>query len=371
MRKVIVGLLLLMLPLAGYGQTVVEMGIDQLLNLVTAVADTLISDGVDAAAEVLAQPAAAAGTDSLSVVEHRQQSFPLSVPAGNYSGIAYLGGGRYAVVNDKSDTDGFHLFAIDVDTLSGELMNVRHEGFVSSGQPNRDGEGIAYVPLTHSLFISGERDNEVLEYTMEGQLTGRRLAVPAEFKTAKRNYGLESLTYNAQTHRFWTTSESTLPADGQQATTALRVRNRLRLQSFDDNLQPAAQYFYEMDEPSVSKSASTYALGVSELCAMDDGRLIVMEREFYVPSGKLGSFVVNKLYLVNPDTAAAGAAVDKQLLLRFRTTLALFSYGLANYEGMCLGPRLADGRQVLVLISDSQNQYKGVLKDWFKTVVIQ
>ena len=34
------------------------------------------------------------------------------------------------------------------------------------------------------------------------------------------------------------------------------------------------------------------------------------------------------------------------------------------------GPRLADGRQLLVLVADSQNQYKGVFKDWFKTVVM-
>lgn len=42
----------------------------------------------------------------------------------------------------------------------------------------------------------------------------------------------------------------------------------------------------------------------------------------------------------------------------------------ANYEGICVGPKLADGRQLLILISDSQNQYRGVLRDWFKTIVM-
>jgi hypothetical protein len=37
---------------------------------------------------------------------------------------------------------------------------------------------------------------------------------------------------------------------------------------------------------------------------------------------------------------------------------------------MCLGPQLADGSQVLILLSDSQGQYAGVLKDWFKTIVL-
>jgi len=41
----------------------------------------------------------------------------------------------------------------------------------------------------------------------------------------------------------------------------------------------------------------------------------------------------------------------------------------ANYEGMCLGPKLQDGRQVLILISDSQNQQYGILRDWLKTIM--
>ena len=43
----------------------------------------------------------------------------------------------------------------------------------------------------------------------------------------------------------------------------------------------------------------------------------------------------------------------------------------ANYEGMCLGPQLENGDQVIVLVSDSQDGYAGVLKDWFKTIVIR
>lgn len=51
---------------------------------------------------------ASAQTTSVAVVrENEQVEFPDSVPAGNYSGIASLGGNYYAVVSDKSKTDGF------------------------------------------------------------------------------------------------------------------------------------------------------------------------------------------------------------------------------------------------------------------------
>ena len=62
--------------------------------------------------------------------------------------------------------------------------------------------------------------------------------------------------------------------------------------------------------------------------------------------------------------------MQKRLLTEFRTKINITKRSFANYEGICAGPKLADGRQVLFLVADSQNQYKGWLKDWFKTIVI-
>lgn len=306
-----------------------------------------------------------------SVVKvNSQQSFASAIPPGDYSGIASLGDGRYAVVSDKSATDGFFVFKIDIDSLNGRIVGVANEGFRSANAPNRDQEGVAFFPAEKTVFVSGEADNRIKEYTLDGQLTGRELAIPSMFGSATANYGFESLTYNAATHRFWTTTESALPQDGQQATPQNRVRNRLRLQSFDDNLQPAEQYLYEMDEPTATREAANYAMGVSELCAADDSSLIVLEREFYVSKKKLGSFVNCKLYEVRPFMSSTGSLLPKRLLTEWRTKLTLTSYALANYEGMCFAPPLADGNRVLLLVSDSQSRYGGVLKDWFRTVIL-
>lgn len=298
---------------------------------------------------------------------NNQQAFPSAIPPGDYSGITWLGDDRYAVVSDKSFTDGFFIFRISIDSVSGRIRNVVNEGFRSSLQPNRDQEGIAFVPARNTLFVSGESDNRIPEYNHDGTLTGQALSIPRVFEGATTNYGFESLTYNAVTHRFWTTTESTLPTDGMQASPTRPVKNRLRLQSFDDNLQPREQYIYEMDEPIAHGKFSAYAMGVSELCATDDGSLIVLEREFYAPKRKLGAFVNCKLYETKPSE---DSLLSKKLLIQFCTRLTLFHFSIANYEGMCLGPSLGEGRRVLILISDSQSRYGGVLKDWFKTIVI-
>lgn len=308
--------------------------------------------------------------DSL-VIERKQQSFPTQIPAGNYSGITYLGNEQYAVVSDKSDTDGFFLFQISLDSISGKIVHVSNEGFFSSGQPNRDQEGIAYVPQSNSVFVSGEKDRRIREYSLDGTWTGRELQIPELFQSCSTAYGFEALTYQSTTHRFWTTTESTLPQDGEQAVAGSNVQNILRLQSFDDDLQPQEQYLYQMDAPQAPAEAANYAMGLSGMCALDDGRLILLEREFFVAPGKLGSFVHCKLYIVNPSATAADCLLEKRLLLEFRTHLSLLGRGLANYEGICTGPRLADGSRTLLLICDSQNRYGGVLKDWFKVIVLK
>ncbi len=307
---------------------------------------------------------------SSQVVLHEQHHFKQTVPAGNYSGITFLGGDSYVLVNDKSETSGFHLMTITIDSLSGDILSVSDDRFVSSKGPNRDEEGVCYFPPQNTLFICAEADEQINEYDMEGRATGRQLAVPEVFKTAHKAFGLEALTYNAATHRFWTTTENTLKEDGERPTLSNRLKNRLRLQSFDDRLQACEQYWYETDSTLVTKKKGVSYLGVSGLAALDDGRIIVLEREIYLAKKKIGSFVHVKLYVVNPSSQQPGEVLQKTLLVEFRTKMNLTNHRFANYEGICVGPRLADGRQVLVMVADSQNQHKGILRDWFRTVVI-
>ena len=207
-----------------------------------------------------------------------QHYFQRTVPKGNYSGLTWLGGDRYAVVSDKTSESGFFRFRIQLDSVSGDIKEVVNEGFQSSGELNKDEEGIAFFPKDSTLFISREADNSILEYGMNGKLTGRKLTIPSVFSMAIPAYSFEALTYNAHTHRFWTTSESTLKIDGEQANAKNQVKNRLRFQSFDDSFVPQEQYAYLMDAAESHPSVSNYAMGVSAMAALDDGKLLVLER---------------------------------------------------------------------------------------------
>jgi len=304
------------------------------------------------------------------VTLNKQRHFKKYVPAGNYSGITWLGGHRFAVANDKSPTAGFHLMSIHLNPTTGAIQEVRADSFMTHHLPNRDEEDICFVPHTHTVFVCGEQDQQIVEYDMSGKPTGRKLSVPEVFLSSHGNGGLESLTYNAITHLFWTTTENTLKTDGALPTIQRKTSNRLRLQSFGDDLMPRHQYWYQTDSSVVKGTKGVSTLGVSGLAALDDGRIIVLEREIWRSPRKIGSFVNVKLYIVDPSSQQPGDILHKQLLTEFRTKINLTKRSFANYEGICVGPKLNDGRQTILLVADSQNRYKGILKDWFKTLVI-
>lgn len=270
--------------------------------------------------------------------------FRKTIPAGNYSGIAPLGNDRYAVVSDKTKEDGFFIFHLKIDTLKGRITEAYNEGYYSSGQKNRDIEAIVYRPSSSTLFISGEADNEVYEYGLDGKHTGRRLQMPDCYKHARRNLGLESLAYDTLTRCFYTTSERLLKGD-----------TLLRIQSFDNDLKPLHQYYYRPDAPISRK----YYYGVAELCALGNGRLLVMERQLRVPRLKIGAKSVIRIYEVHLNQAADESLLEKKLLTEFKTRNMRF----ANFEGLC-----TPYPGWLLLIADSQDQYKGILKDWFRLV---
>ena len=151
-------------------------------------------------------------------------------------------------------------------------------------------------------------------------------------------------------------------------------------------MKPLRQYAYRTDIPTASGTPRNYAHGVPAICALDDGRLLILEREFFVPKKIIGSFVECRLYLVDPSRSTVInadtrlGAIDeydfmaKTLISSWTTTLNLARRDIANYEGMCLGPRLTDGRQTLILVNDSQGGYGNSLlrlHDYIKVVALE
>ena len=358
-----------------------------------------------------------AGAQDWKVVrENPQKAFPKTVAAGNYSGIAHLHDDIYAVVSDKSDSALYFNFRIQVNPKTGELEKVenlgfteRTDGILNDGKPWQgkekgfDHEAIVKVSDS-TLVITSEgycrlKEYPVLPTSANAPKVGHQQNLWESRWSSSDfypNYNFESLAFDTIRQYLWTIPESTLRKDGQPATPQNGLANQLRLMRYDwgkmkeesskkngskeDSLYMAT-YAYQMDQPSTHKKADIYVMGVSELCALPDGQLLVLEREAFIPKIKIGAFCKCKLYLINPLNSkeffmkdkflADTPFLKKRLLTEWKTGLSLSKRSFANYEGMCLGPKMEDGSQVVILLSDSQDQYAGVLKDWFKTIVIR
>ena len=363
-----------------------------------------------------------AGAQDWKVVrENPQKAFPKTVVAGNYSGIAHLHDDIYAVVSDKSDSALYFNFRIQVNPKTGELEQVENLGFtertdgtLNDGKPwlglekGFDHEAIVKVSDS-TLVIASEGYCRLKEYPfLPISADTAKVGYPQNLWESRwpssdfyPNYNFESLAFDSVRQYLWTIPESTLRKDGQPATPQNGLANRLRLMRLDwgkmkedSNREEYSEqvsskkdsrymttYAYQMDQPSTHKKADIYVMGVSELCVLPDGQLLVLEREAFIPKIKIGAFCKCKLYLINPLNSEEFSMKEKfssdtpflkkRLLTEWKTGLSLSKRSFANYEGMCLGPMLEDGSQVVILLSDSQDQYAGVLKDWFKTIVIR
>lgn len=337
------------------------------------------------------------------VRENSQKAFPKTVAAGNYSGIAHLHDDIYAVVSDKSDSALYFNFRIQVNPKTGELeqvenlgFNERTDGTLNDAKPWQglekgfDHEAIVKVSDS-TLVIASEGYCRLKEFPiLPTSADAAKVGYPQNLWESRwpssdfyPNYNFESLAFDPVHQYLWTIPESTLRKDGQPATPQNGLTNQLRLMRLDwgKNSRYMTAYAYQMDQPSTHKKADIYVMGVSELCALPDGQLLVLEREAFIPKIKIGAFCKCKLYQINPLNSEEFALKEKfssdtpflkkRLLAEWKTGLSLSKRSFANYEGMCLGPKLKDGSQVVILLSDSQDQYAGVLKDWFKTIVIR
>ena len=363
-----------------------------------------------------------AGAQDWKVVrENPQKAFPKTVAAGNYSGIAHLHDDIYAVVSDKSDSALYFNFRIQVNPKTGELEQVENLGFtertdgtLNDGKPwlglekGFDHEAIVKVSDS-TLVIASEGYCRLKEYPiLPISADTAKVGYPQNLWESRwpssdfyPNYNFESLAFDPVHQYLWTIPESTLRKDGQPVTPQNGLTNQLRLMRLDwgkmkedSNKEEYSEqvsskkdfrymmtYAYQMDQPSTHKKADIYVMGVSELCVLPDGQLLVLEREAFIPKIKIGAFCKCKLYLINPLNSEEFSMKEKfssdtpflkkRLLTEWKTGLSLSKRSFANYEGMCLGPKLEDGSQVVILLSDSQDQYAGVLKDWFKTIVIR
>ncbi|MET0320939.1 MAG: esterase-like activity of phytase family protein [Duganella sp.] len=212
--------------------------------------------------------------------------------------------------------------------------------------------------------VSLDLDPFVRKAASDGRLQFE-LPLPPLFNVAidrtsgpRNNQSFEGLSFTPDGNALWVSLEGPMYQDGDAPDPAHGAVNRITRFARDGKV--LGQYAYPLGAipaaPGLGKQADN---GISEILALSDTRLLVLERSgVQADSGRYRNYV--RLYEV--DT---GAATDVQHLPTLRgaqytpTTkrlvLDLNQVGLPivdNLEGMAFGPVLPNGHPSLVLISD-------------------
>lgn len=268
---------------------------------------------------------------------------------GNFSALAVDRDGSLAALSDRSS-----LFRLDPHTLKPTgVVPLADE----TGAP-LDSEGLV-IDRDGTRLISSETEPSVRRYSRDGRILDR-LPVPEPLRVAPAGRAVPNGTFEGLTllpggRTLLASMEYALSGDGAGV-----VRFQTWKRTRDGHFALAAQYAYRADP----------GLGVPEVQATPDGRLLVPERGF---TAGVGNTV--RLYLADPRHATDTSAVEnltgqndvrlirKTLLTDIVTCPSLGATAkqpqpnplLDNIEGMTITGHGKGGLSVLLVSDDNQN----------------
>jgi myo-inositol-hexaphosphate 3-phosphohydrolase/phosphodiesterase/alkaline phosphatase D-like protein len=324
------------------------------------------------------------------------------VALGGLSGVTYnaVNNRYYAISDDRSSNARFYTFTLDPVTNAVTFTNVVQLKDIN-GNPfaanSLDPEGIA-LTNNGTVFISSEGEvsaNRVVDpFIKEFSLTTgqeiKSLAVPAKLKPVfndlnsnnvldageqtsgvRNNLAFESLTITPDQKTLFTATESALFQDGAISTTTTGTRSRIIQYNLVTG-QAEKEYLYVADPIAKAPIGGTAAdNGLVDLLAIDNrGTLLALERSFAIGQGNTIKIyeislqgatdinTVNSLSSLTTSQLAAIQPAQKRLILNLDTLNLPNSdgnhpTGTDNIEGLAFGPKLADGKQSIVLVSDN------------------
>jgi predicted extracellular nuclease len=236
-----------------------------------------------------------------------------------------------------------------------------------------DPEALAF-PGDGSLYIGSEGVPHravpplVGRFSLDGRMLGSVLlpkhyhSVDGGKRGVRDNLGFEGVTSTPGGGRLVIAAENALLQDGPAAD--LQTGSPTRLLVIDLSTGEAvAEHLYQVgpvpDEPRPATGFITN--GISEILALDEHRLLVVERSFSVGVGNRV-----RIYLVDLEGAAnilgiesigePGGRAPEPLTKVLVADLGGLGIAPDNIEGMALGPMLPDGRRLLVMVADNNFQ---------------
>ena len=295
-------------------------------------------------------PSENTGNSFTEIREIRKSDFPKFL-----SGITYAGNNLYYSVADREGK----MYPLTIKfNHSGTPAKPRFKESVTL-EGARDLEAVAWDPLHKTVWAADEADASIREFD---PATGRRLGnldLPGVFRKFRPNLAFEALTISPDGLELWTANEEALLCDGATASSegGSPVRLcRFRRADANDTWKLDGMWAYETDPTNGQAYKGILASGVSGLMVEQGGAVYALEREFsqtLLPGFRARIY---KLDLSTAEKVSETPFCEKKPERTARKELVFGkATGIAMYEGCCFGPKLKDGRLV-VLCSDGDDR---------------
>jgi hypothetical protein len=298
---------------------------------------------------------------------------------GGLSGITYDAEKQvyYAISDDRSSKAPARFYSLKINLASGKLEkeNIEFTGVTTLLDENGksfpefslDPEGITFTG--NSVFVSSEGDVDrqiapfIKEFSLDGKLL-KTLPIPDLFlpdakstKGIRNNLAFENLTLTADRKYLFTATENATVQDGAVTSLEKSPCRILRYDAASGNPDASFAYITEPLPPGANPVGKLTSNGLVDLLAIDDKRLISLERAFSLETGT--TIRIFEISLEKADRIEALPSLktrisevspaQKRLLLDLET----LKIPLDNIEGLTFGPDLADGTRGLILVSDN------------------
>ena len=309
--------------------------------------------------------------------------FPLAADAPEgLSGIARVNSDTYALAEDSGGR--IHFAQILLDKEAGTITNCTFTGILEV--PGLvDAEGIAYNKYRGkegTLYVADENGPKIVQFPLGSQrkvdkildsvflpfsggaVETRPLPLPEFIRHARPNKSLEALSLDRPGSGYlpqfglplWTANEDALTIDGppSSATNAALVRIFSFIPMNASEAFRGDWWFYQLDAaqggPIPGAGKDVPFNGLVGLAALGDGKLLVLERSCGLVQGEDGgspSLITSSIYYVDTSRTKPGSPTPLKKKLLWRQ-----GFPFSNYEGITLGPKLADGSRAVILVAD-------------------
>lgn len=307
------------------------------------------------------------------------------IAIGGISALSWNDGVLYALSDDKGGKGEprFYSFELKIDKKK-VTLKPKATHFLT-GLPDKDGkkagldpEGMARLS-SGNFLISSEGNNNakpremprIFEVKPDGKWVSD-ITLPEKYlpeatglqtKGIQINLAFEGLSLSPSGTSLFTSTEGALFQDVATATEKGEVIRLLKF-DFKDSWKASKEYAYRMEPLAANDIGPQVFVGVSEILALSDDKLIVMERGVRISTAKIWSNRVtlfladlstatDTLPLVKLDDGKKIVEVPKTKIIDFETDLkADRKASVENFEALAFGPVLPDGRKTLLVMTD-------------------